>query len=122
MKTIKSALLGQKTIIDRNPDALLFQLREIIKEHRALIIARILGDIPTYVDYKFKLKATKEIVTTVHDQLLTLKNDNVDLSNYDAVVQMVTTRATTHLTNEPFYKEIDEYLSASLVKPQMKFV
>ena len=38
MKTIKSALLGSKSIIDKNPDALLFQLKEILKAHRELIL------------------------------------------------------------------------------------
>jgi hypothetical protein len=54
MKTIKSALLGTKKIIDSNPDALLFQLKEIIKEHRAVILTRLLGDLPTISIINFR--------------------------------------------------------------------
>jgi hypothetical protein len=122
MKTVKSALLGTKTLIDRNQEALLFQLQEILKEHRALVITRMLGDLPTYLDYKFQVKATKEITTTVHDKLLALKNSNADLTKYDGVVQQVLNRSVTHLTNEPFYAEIDEYLSPNLSAKQLKFV
>ncbi len=123
MKTIKSALLGSKSIIDHNPDALLFQLKEILKEHRELIINRLVGDIATYIDYKFSVKPEKHLIETVKDRLLTLKKSNVDLKNYDAVVQQVMTRAVTHLTNEPFYSEIDDYLAQFiLTSKQLKVV
>jgi hypothetical protein len=122
MKTIKSALLGVKTLIDRNPDALLFQLQEIIKEHRALVITRMLGDLPTYLDYKFQVKANKDMISSVHDKLLTLKNSNADLAKYEGVVQQVLNRTVTHLTNEPFYSEIDEYLKPHVSTKQLKFV
>jgi hypothetical protein len=122
MKTVKSALLGVKTLIDRNPEALLFQLQEIIKEHRALVIARMLGDLPTYLDYKFQVKANKDMISSFHDKLLTLKNSNADLTNYEGVVQQVLNRTVTHLTNEPFYLEIDEFLRPHVTPKQLKFV
>jgi hypothetical protein len=122
MKTIKSALLGTKQLIDTNPDALLFQLKEVIKSHRELIITRLIGDLPTYLDYKFNLKATKDVMGTVKEKLLELKNSGVDLKEYDAIVQQVLTKAVTHLTNEPFYTEIDEYLSPYVNVKQLKFV
>jgi hypothetical protein len=37
------------------------------------------------------------------------------------VVQMVLNRAVTHLTNEPFYVEIDEYLEPSIQVSEVKF-
>jgi len=122
MKTVKSALLGTKTLIDRNQDALLFQLQEIIKEHRALVITRMLSDLPTYLDYKFQVKATKDMIGSVHDKLLALKNSNADLTKYEGVVQQVLNRSVTHLTNEPFYVEIDEYLRPYVSAKQLKFV
>jgi hypothetical protein len=121
MKTVKSALLGTKTLIDRNRDALLFQLQEILKEHRALVITRLLGDLPTYLDYKFQVKANKDIVNSVHEKLLVLKNSNADLAKYEGVVQQVLNRSVTHLTNEPFYLEIDEYLKPHANIQQLKF-
>lgn len=122
MKTIKSALLGNKSIIDRNNDVMLHQFREILKEHRALVIARLLGDLRTYLDYKFQVKPTKELVAVVHDKLLLLKNGQVDLDKYQAVVQLLLDRALIHLTNEPFYAEIDSYLAPYVKESQLKLV
>jgi hypothetical protein len=121
MKTIKSALLGSKTLIDRNQEALLFQLQEILKDHRALVITRMLGDLPTYLDYKFQVKANKDLINAVHEKLLTLKNSNADLAKYDGIVQQVLNRPVTHLTNEPFYSELDEYLRPCFSAAQLKF-
>ena len=122
MKTVKSALLGVKTLIDRNQEVQLVQLQEILKEHRALVITRMLSDLPTYLDYKFQVKATKEMISSVHDKLLSLKNSNADLTKYEGVVQQVLNRSVTHLTNEPFYLEIDEYLRPHVSAKQLKFV
>jgi hypothetical protein len=121
MKTIKSALLGTKQLIDTNPDVLLIQLREILKEHRELIITRMISDLPTYIIYKFNVKPTRKMVESVKDQLLDLKKGNVDLDKYYNVVQMVLNRAVTHLTNEPFYVEIDEYLAPFIQVSELKF-
>ena len=110
MKTIKSALLGTKQIVDTNQEATLFQLKEIIKEHRERIIVRLISDLPTYIDYKFQVKANKKMLEEVKERLVYLKGTGVSLSIYDSVVQQVLTKAVTHLTNEPFYVEIDQYL------------
>lgn len=123
MKTIKSALLGSKSIIDSNPDALLFQLKEILKAHRELIISRMIGDLATYIDYRFNVKPEKHLMETVRERLFALKKSNVELKDYDAVVQQVMTRAVTHLTNEPFYAEIDDYLAQYILTSKaLKFV
>lgn len=122
MKTIKSALLGTKSLIDTNPEVLLVQLKEILKAHRELIINRLMGDVPTYLDYKFNVKADKKMVELVKDRLLDLKKSNADLDAYDSIVQQVLNRSVTHLTNEPFYIEIDEYLSQYVKPQQLKFV
>lgn len=120
MKTIKSALLGAKTIIDHNPDAMLFQLKEIIKEHRALIINRMIGELAVYLDYKFHVKPDKDTLLKIKEQLMQLKNSGVDLKRYDNIVQQLTNRAQVHLTNEPFYQEIDEDLKDFVSSKQMK--
>jgi hypothetical protein len=110
MKTVKSALLGAKQLIDTNSEVLILQLKEIIKEHRALIITRMIGELPTYLDYKFNFKTDKDLLLKIKDSLLSLKNSGVDLKSYDNIVQQLLNRAVVHLTNEPFYIEIDELL------------
>lgn len=111
MKTIKSALLGAKSLIDTNPELLLLQVQEILKQHRELIINRLLGDLPTYLVYKFDVKPTKQLVENLKDRLLDLKKSSVNLGNYNTITHQVMNRAVIHLTNEPFYSEIDAYLA-----------
>lgn len=123
MKTVKSALLGTKQLIDRDTEVLFTQLKEVIKEHRAIIVTRLIGDLPTYLDYKFQLtKPTRKQLDDVKDKLLSLKNDPVQLSNYDSIVQQLQSRAVVHLTNEPFYIEIDECVARIISLEQLKFV
>jgi hypothetical protein len=122
MKTVKGALLGSKNLIDTNQEVLLVQLREIIKEHRALIINRLVGELPVYLDFKFQYKPDKDSSLKIKEELMSLKNSGVGLQHYENVVSQLMNRAVVHLTNEPFYQEIDQLL-ASIVQPkQMKFV
>ncbi len=83
MKTVKSALLGAKQLIDTNEEVLAIQLKEIIKEHRALIITRMIGELPTYLDYKFNFKTDRDSLVKIKDSLLGLKNAGVDLKIYE---------------------------------------
>jgi hypothetical protein len=122
MKTVKSALLGSKSIIDSNPDALLFQFKEIVKEHRALIITRMIGELPTYLDYKFQFKADKDSLTKIKDELISLKHAGVNMKCYDNILQQLLNRAVVHLTNEPFYVEIDERLRNYVTVTHLRLV
>lgn len=99
-----------KQLIDTNDDVLLLQLKEIIKEHRAVIITRLASEIWTYMDYKFDVKPDKQMTLRIKEKLMDLKNSGVDLTCYDKVVQQLLNRAVVHLTNEPFYIEIDDCL------------
>ena len=121
MKTVKSALLGSKQLIDTNADVLLIQLKEIIKEHRALVITRLINDLRTYLDYKFEMKPNKDSLMNCKEALLSLRDSSVDLKVYDNIVQQLLNRAVVHLTNEPFYKEIDECLSVYVAEREFKF-
>lgn len=117
MKTIKSALLGAKSLIDTNEEVILVQLKEILKQHRELIIQHLLRDIPTYLTYKFNVKPDKAMIESVKSRLLGLQNSNVELDHYKPIIKTVLSNPVTHLTNEPFYNEIDQDL-ASYVAPK----
>lgn len=114
MKTIKSALLGQKTISETGERDLQNRLREILSSHRALIINGLLRDLPTYVDYKFNCRLDKHAYERLKHQLLELKNYPVDLDRYSSVVNQVARQSLVHLTNEPFFKEIDTFVASNL--------
>jgi hypothetical protein len=121
MKTVKSALLGNRQLIDTNADVLMIQLKDIIKEHRSLIVTRLITDLSNYLHYKFEVKADKELLMKIKEELLSLKDGSVDLRVYDNIVQQLLNRAIVHLTNEPFYKEIDGCLSAYVAEREIKF-
>lgn len=121
MKTLKSALLGTKNLEDSHAEIMLQQLKDIIRQHRAVIITRLLGDLPTYLDYKFQLaKPTKTQLDYVKDELLALKNSGVELTHYEAVLNQLETKTVVHLTNEPFYVEIDALVNNHLKEQEIK--
>jgi hypothetical protein len=121
MKTLKSALLGAKNLEDSHAEIMLQQLKDIIRQHRAVIITRLLGDLPTYLDYKFQLaKPTKTQLDYVKDELLALKNSGVELTHYEAVLNQLETKNVVHLTNEPFYVEIDALVNNHLKEQEIK--
>jgi hypothetical protein len=121
MKTLKSALLGAKNVEDTQPDVMLHQVKDIIRQHRAIIINRLLGDLPTYLDYKFQLsKPTKAQLEQVKDELLSLKNSGVELAYYEVVLNQLQTRQVVHLTNEPFYVEIDATMADLINREEVK--
>lgn len=121
MKTLKSALLGTKNLEDSHAEIMLQQLKDIIRQHRAVIITRLLGDLPTYLDYKFQLaKPTKTQLDYVKDELLALKNSGVELTHYEAVLNQLETKTVVHLTNEPFYVELDALVNNHLKEQEIK--
>lgn len=115
MKTIKSALLGTKSLIDTNEEVLIVQLKDILKQHRELIINRLLGDLITYLDYKFQTKPDKQMMDAIKDKLIALKKSNVSMECYQSIEKQVMNRAVIHLTNEPFYVEIDACVAELVV-------
>lgn len=121
MKTLKSALLGAKNLEDSHAEIMLQQVKDIIRQHRAVIITRLLSDLPTYLDYKFQLtKPTKTQLEYVKDELLALKNSGVELTHYEAVLNQLQTKNVVHLTNEPFYVEIDALVNNHLKEQEIK--
>jgi len=121
MKTIKSSVLGSRLITDNNAEVTLSQLKEIIKEHRAVIINRIMNDIPVYLDYKFSARLHKDVIFTIKEQLLKLRNEGVNLESYDSVVNLVLNKQVVHLNAEPFYTEIDGLLAPFMATKELKF-
>ncbi len=121
MKTIKTPLFTRK-IEDSDPDVILFQLREILTEYRRNLITRLILDLPTYLDYRFKIKADKKQLDDIREKLFDLKNASVDLARYDGIVQQVRAGDSTYVGTSPFYHEIDKGISAYLSEVQMSLV
>ncbi|HMI67802.1 MAG TPA: hypothetical protein VK517_17290 [Cyclobacteriaceae bacterium] len=115
MKTIKTPLFTRK-IEDSNPDVILFQLREILTDYRKSLISRLILDLPTYLDYRFKIKADKKQLEDIREKLYEVKNGSADLSKYDVIVQQVLANESTYISTQLFYHEIDRNISSYLTE------
>jgi hypothetical protein len=113
MKTIKTPLFTRK-IEDSSPDVILFQLREILTDYRKSLISRLILDLPTYLDYRFKIKADKKQLDDIREKLYEIKNGNADLSKYDVIVQQVLANESVYISTRLFYQEIDKNISSYL--------
>ena len=113
MKTIKTPLFTRK-IEDSNTDVILFQLREILTDYRKSLISRLILDLPTYLDYRFKIKADKKQLEDIREKLYEIKNGSADLSKYELIVQQVLSNESTYVSTRLFYQEIDRIISSYL--------
>jgi hypothetical protein len=122
MKTILSSLIGTRNIVASDPNVQLFQVREVLNQHRDTLINRLLIDVPTYIDFKFKTKPSRNEVSEITDTLVNLKRTNVDLDRFHPLVKKIQRRNRYKLTNELFFSEIDELIRRKIQKPQLELL
>ena len=116
MKTLKTAVSNRK-IEEANQDIVLFNLREVLTEYRKSLINRLILDLPTYLDYKFKTRPAKAKLDEIREKLYTIKNSAVDLSFYGPIVDEVLAQDNTFIKTELIYKEIDANIADHLMTP-----
>jgi hypothetical protein len=121
MKTIKTAA-GNKRIEPCSEAVAIVKIKEILHDHRSALIARLIADLATYVNYRFGEKPSKDQVQLITEKLYIMKNQPVDIDKYDSVVNEILGNVNTHLSGEPFYKEIDELISWQMRPNQMVLV
>jgi hypothetical protein len=119
MKTIESSLVGRKSIMATDPSVQLFQVREVLTQHRDTLINRLLSDLPTYVDYKFKSRPSVHALDSIKEKLLGVTRTNVDLDKFESVVKQVRKKGTARLTNEVFFSEIDDIIRGHVQEPAL---
>lgn len=110
MKVIQSQLFGQKFITAHGKNARLFQIRQVLNQHRDLLINNLLRDIPYYLAFKYHAYATEPEVEAIKSKLIELKRRDVDLVNYVSIINQIKKKAKIKLDNQAFYKEIDQLL------------
>ena len=120
IRTIKISK-GVRRIDDQNQNAALLKLREILNEERKILINRMESDLNSYIQYRFSKKANTTQLEKIKAKLLSLKNSNVDLDNYNSIVRDFFQQENTFVRSEPFYKEIDQCLSDELIQSQLRF-
>lgn len=121
MKTIKTPQ-GVRKLDELDNQVFMFQLRELLTDYRASLIGRLIENLTTYVDYKFHVKPSTKQLPELKVKLYSLKISHVDLAKYDAMVKYIMANETSHLFSEPFYREIDDYISWYLRESQLTLV
>jgi hypothetical protein len=110
MKVIQSQLFGQKFITAHDKNARLFQIRQLLNQHRDLLINNLLKDIPYYLAFKYQAYATEPEVEVIKSKLIEMKRRDVDLVNYVSIINQIKKKAKVKIDNQEFYKEIDQLL------------
>jgi hypothetical protein len=118
MKSVRIASTV-KHIEEADHNVTLFRIQEILSEHRSTLIMGILGDLPTYLQFKFYTKVDKESQGLLRDKLFELSNSKVNLDRYDAIVQEIKSNSNYRVPSQEFFKEIDSVLDAELNPSQL---
>jgi hypothetical protein len=121
MKKVKIAN-GIKRIDDSDTNATLFRLRDVLNEHRGILITRLVSDLASYIDYKFNAKPNAKQLEEIKDNLYALKNSVLDLDRYNDIIEHFFSHDMTHIGSEPFLKEIDENINSALNHSQLRLV
>ncbi len=121
MKSIRIAN-NVKYIDEADQNVTLFRIQEILSEHRSTLIMRILGDLPTYIQFKFYAKVDKELQIILKDKLQELSNSKVNLDRYDGIVKEIKISRSYRVPTQEFFKEIDAMLDAQLNPPQLQLI
>lgn len=110
MKIIESPLVGQRFITARNKSGRLFQVKQVLNQHRDLLITRLLRDIPYFLAFKYQARANETELEEIKSKLMDLQKRDVDLTNYASIVEQIKRRTTIKLNNQEFFREIDQLL------------
>ena len=121
MKKVRIAN-GIKRIEDTDSNATLFRLRDVLSEHRGILITRLVSDLGSYIDYKFHIKASAKQLETIKDHLYIIKNSALDLDRYSDIIDHFYAHDITYISTEPFMKEVDECIDSIINVSQLKLV
>jgi hypothetical protein len=121
MKTIKTAA-GVRRLEDTGDYITLFKLREILAEHRRILINRIISDPNAYLDYKFQRRLTGQPLKSLLTRLADLSAASIDLDKYESILKEFEHQQNIVVSNALFYQEIDEVIYDELNSSQLKLV
>lgn len=120
MKIIKSTLIGSRLIRAQEPNIQLFQVKNVLDQHRDALVDRVLSDLSTYIDFKFHQQPSRRDLAMIFDRLLAFKRRSVDIEFYQPVVNEIMRKDEVKLKNDCFFLEIDEQIKLNL-NPQLNF-
>lgn len=114
MKIIRSGFLGARCVRAQDPNIQFFQIRTILNSHRDALVDRILSDLPTYIEYKFRRISSRQELLHIGEGLLALKQHDVDIEFYAPILKSLKRKDEVKLNNEYFFLEIDEQIRTRL--------
>lgn len=120
MKILKSRLIGTRCIKAKDANIQLFQIRMVLNQHRDALVDRILTDLPTYIDFKFKTQPSRSNLVLIFEKLSAFKTKDVDLEYYEPLLKQLNRKDEINLSNDCFFLEIDEQIRMNL-NPQLNF-
>lgn len=120
MKILKSRLIGTRCIKAKDPNIQLFQIRMVLNQHRDALVDRILTDLSTYIDFKFKTQPSRSNLVLIFERLSAFKMKDVDLEFYEPLLKQLHRKDEITLSNDYFFLEIDEQIRMNL-NPQLNF-
>lgn len=121
MKSIR-IISSVKHVEEFDQNITLFRIQEILSEHRAALIMRILSDLPTYLSFKFYTKVDKEHQEVLKDKLFELANAKINIDRYAEIVQEIKNNDTYKVPSLPFFAEIDGVLDSHLNPSQLQLI
>ena len=121
MKKVKIAN-GIRRIEDADAGTILFRLRDVLSEHRSVLVTRIISDLAAYIDYKFQTRPSSKELESIKETLYSLKNSAVELDRYRDIIEHFLENDMTYIRSEPFLKEIDDTIGWGLSQSQLKLV
>lgn len=121
MKTVRIATTIRH-IEESDTNVTLFAIQEILSEHRRALIIRLLGDLPTYLQFKFYAKVDKDTLSILGERLSELANSNVNLDRYNTIVQDIKRNTCYRVQSREFYNEIDLAIEAVLSPSQLQLI
>lgn len=122
MKTIKIATGTKRVDLSQEDFSAMARIRELLKEHRAILIDRLLADLTTYIQYQFNTRATHDQISRIKDRLSTLRFAEVSSFRFDSVINEILTNDMTHVKSEAFYFEINEIIGTEINPGQLELV
>lgn len=121
MKSIRIAS-AVKHIEDCDDRITLLRIQEILSEHRSTLIMGILGNLSTYLQFKFYTKVDKELQSHLRDALFELSNSKVNLDRYVDIVHEIEKSNSYRVPSLEFFNEIDALIDSHLHPMQLQLM
>ena len=107
---------------DADQNVTRYRIREILSEHRANLITGILGDLQTYLQFKFYADVDREKREILKTRLVEFAATKVSLNRYSRIVAEIENSNSYRVPTLDFFNEIDAFLEELLNPAQLQLI